>query len=436
MSEGQKAFWLGAGLVIVLAVSGVTLWQVVENPTAGIKTQLAALTTKVDATAAKLDKTDASLGEVRKATASDAIGKGLGQLEAKLKTVNDALDASVKTISASLAGIQKSLAAGDVDGRLDALGADVKNINASLGKLPQAAAVQDISAQLEALNANIKRTDASLTQIKQALGAQNVASRIAPLDAKLTTVSDTLAEIKKTDSLDSVSKELSALFDKLDETNKALADIKLADSRESVRKELAALAGKLDSTNKVLGDIRTPAAGSKVQGAVGDLQKNIADAAALHDKLAQDIGKLEAALKPKPREMMVVYLHMPNADKLPKTIATVSPLDIEFAHVGSTDDDGQAAAIIPKLKQIVGSQSGCVISVAGYADTLGGDKTNLTLSKKRARAIAEKIKTAFAGTDVQVNEAAWGERRLHDWTPDNMAKEANRRVDIAVNCEK
>jgi outer membrane protein OmpA-like peptidoglycan-associated protein len=406
MSEGQKAFWLGVGLLIVLVVSGVTLWRVVENPTTGIKTQLAALTAKVDATAAKLDKTDAALGELRKATASDAIGKGLGQLEAKLKTVNDALDASVKTISDSLAGIQKSLAAGNIDGRLDALGAGVQSINASLGKLPQAASMQNIGAQLEALTARIKHTDASLTQIKQALEAQNVVSRIAPLDAKLTTVSDTLAEIKKTDSLDSVSKELSVLSEKLGETNKALSSIK------------------------------APAAGSKAEAAVGDLQKSIADAAALHGKFAEDIGKLEAALKPKPREMMVVYLHMPNADKLPKTVATVSPLDVEFAHVGSTDDNGQAAAIIPKLKQIIGSQSGCVISVAGYADTLGGDKTNLTLSKKRARAIAEKIKTAFAGTDVQINEAAWGERRLHDWTPDNIAKEANRRVDIAVNCGK
>ncbi|MGH7227488.1 MAG: hypothetical protein ACRELF_30110, partial [Gemmataceae bacterium] len=62
MGEGQKAFWLGAGLVIIIAVSGVTLWQVVKNPAAEIQAQLAALSARVDVTAAKLDKTDATLG--------------------------------------------------------------------------------------------------------------------------------------------------------------------------------------------------------------------------------------------------------------------------------------------------------------------------------------------------------------------------------------
>lgn len=354
MGEGQKAFWFGAGLVIIIAVSGVTLWRVAKNPATEIQAQLAALSTRVDVTAAKLDKTNATLDEVRKATASNA---------------------NVKTINATLAGIQKSVAAGDVGGKLDAL------------------------------NASIKGADTMLAQIKQALTAQKLAGQFAPLDAKLTTVSDTLAEIKKTASLDSANTQLSALATKLDETNKTLADIKTH-------------------------------TGSTMQTAVADLQKTISDAAALHGKLMGDIGRLETSLKPQPRELMIVYLHMPDANKLPKPVATVSPLAVEFAHIGSADDNGQAAAIIPKLKHIVGGRSGCTISVAGYADTLGGDKTNLTLSKKRAHAIAEKIKTAFAGSNVQINEAAWGERRLHQWTPDNTAKEANRRVDIAVNCER
>ena len=141
-------------------------------------------------------------------------------------------------------------------------------------------------------------------------------------------------------------------------------------------------------------------------------------------------------MKPQPKEAVVVYLHMPNEGNLPKKVAAVSPLDIEYAKVGSADDDGQAAMIIPKLKSIVEGRSGCTISVAGYADTLGNDEYNLTLSQKRARNIAEKIKSAFAGSDVAVNEAAWGERRLKDWTPDNTGNLANRRVDIAVNCKK
>ncbi|HEU5018100.1 MAG TPA: OmpA family protein, partial [Pseudolabrys sp.] len=331
---------------------------------------------------------------LRHASASDALSR--------LDELNEQIKATDKT----LAAIQKRIPSADVGQRLDSLDTNVKAIDVSLAALRKTASLKDVDELLDKLNVSINNAGAMLVQIKQALPMQSLASQLAPLDAKLTTVSHTLTDIKRTASLDSISKEVSALSDKLDDANKMLAAIK------------------------------APAAGGNVPAAPGDLQKSIADAAALHGKLAEDIGKMEAVLKPKPREMMVVYLHMPNADKLPKTVATVSPLDIEFAHIGSTDDNGQVAAIIPRLKQIVGGRAGCSISVAGYADTLGGDKTNLTLSKKRARAIAEKIKTAFAGSDVQINEAAWGERRLHDWTPDNTAQAANRRVDIAVNCEK
>jgi outer membrane protein OmpA-like peptidoglycan-associated protein len=127
---------------------------------------------------------------------------------------------------------------------------------------------------------------------------------------------------------------------------------------------------------------------------------------------------------------------MPNSNNLGENVAPVLPLSIEFQKIGSADDSGQAAMIIPKLKGIIEGRTGCTISVAGFADTLGGDQVNLEISQKRARNIAQKIKNALAGSGVQVNEAAWGERRLKDWTPDGTANESNRRVDIAVNCKK
>jgi outer membrane protein OmpA-like peptidoglycan-associated protein len=174
--------------------------------------------------------------------------------------------------------------------------------------------------------------------------------------------------------------------------------------------------------------------------AVGDLKKNIDEAAALRTKLADAVGRLDDAVKtaakPKPSEVVVVYLDLPDKSRMPHTVATVSPLQIQFKNIGSADDEGQAAMIVAKLKDIVKDRKGCTISVAGFADTLGGDRTNLTLSKKRARVIAAKLKTAFAGQPVQINESAWGERRLADWTPDHTADKANRRVDVAVSCKE
>jgi outer membrane protein OmpA-like peptidoglycan-associated protein len=126
---------------------------------------------------------------------------------------------------------------------------------------------------------------------------------------------------------------------------------------------------------------------------------------------------------------------MPNAENLPQKIASVQPLDIQFEKIGSTDDNGQAAVIIPKLKTLIEGRTGCTISVAGYADTVGDDWTNLKISQQRAQNIAQKIKAAFSGSDVQVNVAAWGDRRLKVWTPGNTANQNNRRVDIAVNCK-
>ena len=155
--------------------------------------------------------------------------------------------------------------------------------------------------------------------------------------------------------------------------------------------------------------------------------------AALSSKL--ETTNKAVASKPQPKEAVVFYLHMPNEKNLPQKVASISPLDIQFEKIGSTDDSGQAAIIIPKLKALVEGRSGCTISVAGYADTLGGDQVNLKISQKRAKNIAQKIKAAFSSSKVQVNEAAWGERRLKNWTPDGTANENNRRVDIAVNCK-
>ena len=358
MSDGQKAFWLSAAFVVVIAIGGVTLWTVTNDTSAD---SLAALNAKVEAT-------NAALAQVRKATASGAMTRGLVQLEDNIKSTNKALadiqrtiaagnvrdrldkmEKNFKAIDASLAALQKSQASADLGGKVAALESDIKALSGKLADVPNAAALKGVTDQLAA--------------IKQAMPQQNLADQINPLSEQIKSLNGTLADIQKSTSLDGVKKQLAALSSKLETTNKAAAG------------------------------------GSQ------------------------------------PKEAVVFYLHMPNAENLPAKVASISPLDIQFEKIGSTDDNGQAGVIIPKLKALVEGRSGCTISVAGYADTLGGDKVNLKISQRRARNIAQKIKEAFAGSKVEVNEAAWGERRLKNWTPDGTANENNRRVDIAVNCK-
>ena len=315
MSEGQKTFWLSAAFVVVIAISGVTLWKVQTSPT---QDDLAALN-------AKVEQTNAKLAQLQKATASEALTKGLGQLADNIKSTN-----------AALADIQRTVAAGNARDRLDALEKNIKAIDASLASLQKSQQAADITGTV-------------------------TADQINPLNEKIKSLNDTLTDIQKSTSLD------------------------------GVKTQLAALSSKLESANKTAGG------GSQ------------------------------------PREAVVFYLHMPNENNLPQKVASVQPLDIQFAKIGSADDNGQAALIIPKLKSLIEGRKDCTISVAGYADTLGGDQANLEISHKRAQNIAQKIKAAFS--NVKVNEAAWGERRLKAWTPDGTANENNRRVDIAVNCK-
>lgn len=360
MSEGQKTFWLSAAFVVVIAIGGVTLWKVVSGPT---KQELAALNAKVEAT-------NAALAQVQKATASEAMTKGLGQLADNIKATNTAL-----------ADIQRTIAAGNVRERLDALEKNIKAVDASLAGLQKAQAAADLGGKVTAVESEIKGLSGKLADLPKAGTLKRVSDQIDPLNDKIKSLTDTLAGIQKSTSLD------------------------------GVKTQLAALNSKLESAGKTAGGGQEDTAALKAA-----------------------VAKLKDELKAQPKEAVVFYLRMPNEKNLPQKVASISPLDIRFEKIGSTDDNGQAAFIIPKLKALIEGRSGCTVSVAGYADTLGGDEVNLKISQKRARNIAQKIKAAF-GSKIRVDEAAWGERRLKAWTPDGTASESNRRVDIAVNCQ-
>ena len=109
-------------------------------------------------------------------------------------------------------------------------------------------------------------------------------------------------------------------------------------------------------------------------------------------------------------------------------------MSVQFERIGSFEDHGPIDLIIQKLSRALKGRSGCSIDVEGYTDTVGSDRANHALSKKRALEIAAKLKAALADKTIQISTTAWGERRLKEWTKDNVDDATNRRVDIVVHC--
>jgi outer membrane protein OmpA-like peptidoglycan-associated protein len=306
-----------------------------------------------------------------------------------------------------------------------------------------------IQIELTELNSKFKKTNDTLAQVQKTVSLERITKELELLNSKIKSTNEALAGSQKA-SLESIVEKLELLDAKAKSTNDALADIKKTGSPGNVAEELGQLSSKIKNSNDALAEIQKASLSTsraqsdrsaKLENAIDALKKEIDDDSAMRAKLSQEIAKLQDALKSGAapsagsKDVVVFYVHTQDATQKAQFAAIAPPMTIRFEKVGSLDDNGQAEMIIHKLKGIIKNESNCSISVAGYADTLGGDKTNLTISKKRAQAIAAKLKSAFAGNHVQISEAAWGERRLQDWTPNDVGHEANRRVEIAVSCK-
>lgn len=333
----------------------------------------------------------------------------------QLAAINDKIDVT----DAALAKVQTATTAIEISDKLRQLAAKIEKTNAALAELQKGTLLKSVADKLDALNAGIRDTDTALAGLTKSIphgGLEaKIGDKIDAIAADLKSVDSTLAEIKQTVPSQKLSAQLTAVSGEIKGLNDTVADLQKAGAGAGADKTAA------------------------LSDAVGELKKNIDAASSLGTKLTDQAAKLQeaakAAVQPKPSDLVFVYLHLPNEKQLPQTVATVTPLTVQFVRIGSTDDKGQAAAIVAKLKDIIKGRNECSISVVGYADTLGGDNVNLDISKKRAQTVAAELKKAFEGTGVQINEAAWGERRLKDWTPDNTPDLANRRVDVAVNCK-
>jgi outer membrane protein OmpA-like peptidoglycan-associated protein len=121
--------------------------------------------------------------------------------------------------------------------------------------------------------------------------------------------------------------------------------------------------------------------------------------------------------------------------------ATVPHEEVNFA----TDSDAIRPADVPKLQASLAKISEIAqkhaalgkvtLFVLGHTDTVGTDEHNLTLSRKRARAIASWFKSHGLPAAIAVAFEGAGEKMPLVKTPDETPEEKNRRVDYILALE-
>lgn len=440
---------LVAGLIAAVvtgAIAGVVIWKITATQQAFIAQQFAAQDAKVQAVGDELVKTandlkrldgalkttEATLRDVKDQVALVGTRTGIAQL-------NSLVEAANKT----LGEIKQATSPEQTNAALAPLGTQIDAANKTLA--PLADKLDSADKKLTALQAELgkklddntrdetlARIETALAGVKDAVAKQASSRALAQANSKLDDVLKSLAEIgKTTDALKSSGTDTA----KLDEAAKSLAAIK--ESLDAIKSRAGADSAKLEAASKSITALDT-----SVKQGFADVGSKQADV-------------MKAVTKPAPapaqpaevkQDLVVFYVSMASkaaAAPSPATTATAGltppappPIAVQYEEIGGTDDEGQARVIVGKLQGIVKGHSGCAISVAGHADTLGSDKANYDLSKERAEMIAGKLKTAFAGSGIAIKQTQWGERRLKEWTPDGTAREANRRVDIAVSCDK
>jgi len=104
-------------------------------------------------------------------------------------------------------------------------------------------------------------------------------------------------------------------------------------------------------------------------------------------------------------------------------------LDIYFES-GSADIDAQNADRLDLFAAQVMTPFNCQLSVSAHADRVGAARANLALSRRRAEAVRDYLRSR--GLAVPMTVDAFGETRPLIETPDGVAEPQNRRADIVV----
>lgn len=407
---------LVAGLIAAVttgAVAGVVIWKTTATQHAFVAEQFAAQNAKVQ-------------------TVGDELAKTAGDLKR--------LDGALKTTEATLREVRDQVALVGTRTGIAQINTLIEAANKTLGEIKQATAPEQAKTVLTPLGAKLDDANKALAALQAKFddqsGDKTRDEALAQANAKLDDALKTLAAIgKTTDALKGNGTDTA----KLDEVAASLTAIK--DSLGVIKTQANADAAKLEAASKSIAALDT------------SVKQGFADVDSKQANVMKAVTK-PAPAPPKPAEpkpdLVVVYVSMvgqvaaapassppaPSKQEPGLTPVVPPPFAVRFERLGGVDDYGQTKAIADKVRALVKDHSGCTIAVSGHADTSGGDRKNYELSKRRANEVADELKAAFAGDNIKVDRIQWGERRLKEWTPDGIARDANRRVDVAVSCEK
>lgn len=102
-----------------------------------------------------------------------------------------------------------------------------------------------------------------------------------------------------------------------------------------------------------------------------------------------------------------------------------------YFKMGTTVLTPESRPSLDYLREQVRSRPGAEAQVTGYTDTVGSEEDNDRLSQRRAEEVVEVL--AAEGIDRALMTAVGrGERSLKVKTADNVAEEANRRVEVTI----
>ncbi len=236
--------------------------------------------------------------------------------------------------------------------------------------------------QIDALNAKIDKTDSALAALQTAIGAQ------------------------KPPSFDGIKASLAELNGKIEKTSAALTDLKAMApaGKADAEKTLAVLTAKFEATDKALVDIKSATSSiAEFKAALAAQQQALQKLAASLDGLkigatpavpASAVAKDDAKV-PAERELVVVYMPRgaSGTAEASASVGATAPLSVRFEKIGSTNAGSQTQALAGDIRKIVAGRKGCVVAVSGFADTLGSDKINLAVSRERAGAVANGLRT-------------------------------------------
>ena len=115
-------------------------------------------------------------------------------------------------------------------------------------------------------------------------------------------------------------------------------------------------------------------------------------------------------------------------------VSDLPPPPVRFVlnfDIGKSQPSAEQEATLRRMLAAAAGRPGAEVQVVGHTDTLASDAYNDELSRRRAEEVRDYLITRGLSPD-QVRATWRGKRELAVQTPDGVASEANRRVEIIV----